>query len=509
MRMGRPRYQDILTPREWQVLALIEQGLTNQEIAERLDISFGTAKYHVAEIISKTGARSREDAVLIAHRKRRLALPVLSWPLWPGDWSRPAASQTLGLAGAGIAAVGLFVLLATLSGWFQNDGTRAINGWNDRDAAMALRDFASNTGQADGSTLLGGSELESYYFEARIDVDETEPNDVLNTLQGWYEAPDRWRWEISTTDPARAHETVVYAADGTKVWFYEGRTNTVEVHDTETYYAGMPPEMRGLPNPVGMSVLIGPVPQLDAVLTAMGEEQKELGWETVAGVDARVLEMATDDWSLTLWIHPEMPFILKSQTRSSREPTTDGLGPHVATVEPAGMSEVRAEVTQLVLNQAIEAERFSFQMPPGAREVEGSTPQGAVHSRGSTSTGSQQLDVPDGFLRPAYLPNEYIVTGSGSGQSNVGTFRTENRLHLGGGREADTPYLVIQQNWRAGGLAESQRIGQPIDIAGSQGYYEASGDETRLTWARDEIIVVLRADALPLDELIRIAESMR
>jgi DNA-binding NarL/FixJ family response regulator len=50
---GRPPHPDILTPREWQVLDLLRQGLTNEQIAHRLDISPATAKYHVSEIISK------------------------------------------------------------------------------------------------------------------------------------------------------------------------------------------------------------------------------------------------------------------------------------------------------------------------------------------------------------------------------------------------------------------------------------------------------------------------
>jgi DNA-binding CsgD family transcriptional regulator len=53
MRRGRPKHDDILTPREWDVLALIVEGLTNEQITQRLAISENTAKYHVAEILSK------------------------------------------------------------------------------------------------------------------------------------------------------------------------------------------------------------------------------------------------------------------------------------------------------------------------------------------------------------------------------------------------------------------------------------------------------------------------
>src|SRR5438552_173631 len=59
---GRPPHPDILTPRQWQVLALLREGLTHEQIAHRLDVSFTTAKYHVAEIISKLGVQTREEA---------------------------------------------------------------------------------------------------------------------------------------------------------------------------------------------------------------------------------------------------------------------------------------------------------------------------------------------------------------------------------------------------------------------------------------------------------------
>jgi Response regulator containing a CheY-like receiver domain and an HTH DNA-binding domain len=52
----------VLTPREQDVLALIRGGLTNEQIAERLGIGFETAKSHVAEILSKLGVATREEA---------------------------------------------------------------------------------------------------------------------------------------------------------------------------------------------------------------------------------------------------------------------------------------------------------------------------------------------------------------------------------------------------------------------------------------------------------------
>jgi DNA-binding CsgD family transcriptional regulator len=62
MPRGRPKHPDILTPREWQVLDLIREGLTNEQIARRLGISENGVKYHVLEILSKLGVSSRYEA---------------------------------------------------------------------------------------------------------------------------------------------------------------------------------------------------------------------------------------------------------------------------------------------------------------------------------------------------------------------------------------------------------------------------------------------------------------
>ncbi|WP_236792203.1 response regulator transcription factor [Amycolatopsis sp. GM8] len=58
---------DTLTGRERAVLALVATGLTNDEIAERLEISPLTAKTHVSRTMLKLGAHDRAQLVVIAY----------------------------------------------------------------------------------------------------------------------------------------------------------------------------------------------------------------------------------------------------------------------------------------------------------------------------------------------------------------------------------------------------------------------------------------------------------
>ena len=57
--------------RKTEVLHLLSQGLSNQEIAEKLFLSEGTVKWHNSNIYGKMGVKSRTEAVA---RARRLGL---------------------------------------------------------------------------------------------------------------------------------------------------------------------------------------------------------------------------------------------------------------------------------------------------------------------------------------------------------------------------------------------------------------------------------------------------
>lgn len=57
-----------LTPAQRRVLALIADGRTNGEIAERLGLTMGTVKNVVSEVYARLGVRDRVDAVLKVRR---------------------------------------------------------------------------------------------------------------------------------------------------------------------------------------------------------------------------------------------------------------------------------------------------------------------------------------------------------------------------------------------------------------------------------------------------------
>jgi DNA-binding CsgD family transcriptional regulator len=59
----QPSFVESLTRRELEVLALVAEGLTNREIAQKLIITPGTAKVHISNIYSKLCVNRRVQAV--------------------------------------------------------------------------------------------------------------------------------------------------------------------------------------------------------------------------------------------------------------------------------------------------------------------------------------------------------------------------------------------------------------------------------------------------------------
>ena len=64
--------QHNITPREYEVLVLMAEGLSNQEIADRLFVSLHTVKTHASNLLSKLDAQRRTQAI-----QRAKALGIL------------------------------------------------------------------------------------------------------------------------------------------------------------------------------------------------------------------------------------------------------------------------------------------------------------------------------------------------------------------------------------------------------------------------------------------------
>jgi len=96
---GRPPHPDVLTPAEWRVLEQIREGRTNAEIADALDVSVNTVRYHVSNILGKLEVRDREAASRWLGNRRR-------WGWLAIGWGRAAVIASL-------SAVALTIAVAT------------------------------------------------------------------------------------------------------------------------------------------------------------------------------------------------------------------------------------------------------------------------------------------------------------------------------------------------------------------------------------------------------------
>lgn len=68
-----PSVIEQLTARERSVLLLVAEGMSNKQIARRLDLTEGTVKGYVSQVLDKLGVADRTQAALLAHREGLVA----------------------------------------------------------------------------------------------------------------------------------------------------------------------------------------------------------------------------------------------------------------------------------------------------------------------------------------------------------------------------------------------------------------------------------------------------
>jgi DNA-binding NarL/FixJ family response regulator len=77
-----------LTQKEWEVLDLLNEGLSSREIARRLFVADVTVRTHVAAIVRKLGVANRVDAVRVFRGSPVTGNPIRA----AGDSSNPPLS---------------------------------------------------------------------------------------------------------------------------------------------------------------------------------------------------------------------------------------------------------------------------------------------------------------------------------------------------------------------------------------------------------------------------------
>lgn len=89
MTQSKPQTPVSLSERELQVVDLIANGLTNQEIAEKLEISKRTVDNHISNILTKTATDNRVALVRWALQWGKVCLEDINCCVLPTANSQP------------------------------------------------------------------------------------------------------------------------------------------------------------------------------------------------------------------------------------------------------------------------------------------------------------------------------------------------------------------------------------------------------------------------------------
>ena len=307
----------------------------------------------------------------------------------------------------------------------------------------------------------------------------------------WWYAPDpaRWRWEIETVGTIIDDGLLLTVADGIDSWAYDDRSNT--------YQRGL---FDDIPATVAVSPIfsapVGPanVESIEAFIELWRERGGDLevdlaGEATVLGRSTQIVELRHPAGGLTrVFIDPERMFIMRWAVDSE-----------------GGGQSYDVEVTVLDYDTDIDAARFTFEPPPGARETEALGDQSCSHSIGPLGTGAATAFPPEpGFLNPSYAPPGYHSTSAGSEDSPDGCGPVAVWALL---EASDGSYILLRQRFRPGGIPQSARAWQAVDSDLDDAYRHSANGVVSLLWREGDIVALLDTNSVSFEELLRIAES--
>ena len=110
---------------------------------------------------------------------------------------------------------------------------------------------------------------------------------------------------------------------------------------------------------------------------------------------------------------------------------------------------------------------------------------------------------PAGFLSPRYVPDAFHRRDGDIGTAVDRCAPVASWSLI----QNDDGYVLLRQRMRSDAIPTALRVGEPVDVAGLGGYRSSEGGVERLVWADGELVAMLEGDALPFEELLRIAES--
>lgn len=186
---------DTLSEREIEILELVAQGATNQQIARELFISVNTVKVHLRNIFVKLGAESRTEATMTAIQRGLIRVetpPADSEPfVWPVRLPRVTSLERIYLLVA--AALVLALVLLPLGGDDSNSST-ATGALLDSSRAAVLSSQRASSRWKSRAPLPGprGRLAVVAVGDAILAIGGVSSGQVVGTVEAYLPAEDLW-----------------------------------------------------------------------------------------------------------------------------------------------------------------------------------------------------------------------------------------------------------------------------------------------------------------------------